>query len=193
MKITWIRHGMTTENEKQTYYGALEATLTERGKQQVKYLKQKEYNNCKIYVSPKERCLQTARGIFEIDNFETDVRLKERNMGLWEGMNYQKIKSDHKKKCDLWDKDWISYVVPEGESAKNQYDRVKDFVKMLENKQEDAVVVAHAGTIKMALSYMLGDTIELFWKFKIEPATVVETICEEDFWYIDSITHTPVK
>ncbi|MEG0352832.1 MAG: histidine phosphatase family protein, partial [Niameybacter sp.] len=175
MQITWIRHGQTEENVKGTYYGQKEATLTPEGVRQIKLLRPLVEETLTIYISPSQRTIDTANILFgqnrqtgEKVKAVTDERLVERNMGKWEGLTYSEIEKQDPIACKAWEEDWINYTLPEGESARNQYDRVSSFIKMIEEKKEDATVVAHAGTIRMAIAYMLGENIELFWKFKID-------------------------
>lgn len=198
MHITWIRHGQTEENVKGTYYGQKEATLTLEGVRQIKALRPFVTETSTIYVSPSQRTIDTANILWGKElqagdtpqgvKFVIDERLVERNMGKWEGLTYQEIEKENPVACKAWEEDWINFTLPEGESAKDQYDRVSSLIKMLEEKKEDAIVIAHAGTIRMALAYMLGENIDLFWKFKIETGAMVKTECEDGFWYIESIT-----
>lgn len=194
MHITWIRHGQTDENVKGTYYGQKEATLTLEGVRQIKALRSLVTEVSTIYVSPSQRTIDTANLLFSKDQEASkcikpiiDTRLTERNMGKWEGLTYQEIEKQNPVACKAWEADWINFILPEGESAKDQLERVSSFIKMLEEKNEDAIVVAHAGTIRMAIAYMLGENIDLFWKFKVETGAMVKTECEEGFWYIESI------
>lgn len=197
MQITWIRHGQTEENVKGTYYGQKEATLTPDGVRQIHLLRPLVEETSAIYVSPSQRTLDTVNLLFGREHeaidannggkYSVDERLTERNMGKWEGLTYSEIEKQDPIACKAWEEDWINYTLPEGESARDQYDRVSSFIKMLEEKNEEATVVAHAGTIRMAIAYMLGENIDLFWKFKIDTGVVVKTECEDGFWYIESI------
>lgn len=192
MKVTWIRHGQTSENVKGTYYGKKEATLTLEGVRQIQELRSLVKDNVTIYVSPSRRTLDTAnlllnKAVFYKGDYTTDIRLVERNMGKWEGLTYEEIEKEDPIACKAWEEDWIHYTIPEGESAKDQFNRVSSFIEMLEEKDEEAIVVAHAGTIRMAMAYMLGKQIDLFWKFKVDTGAVVTTEYEDGFWYIESV------
>lgn len=189
MKITWIRHGQTEENVKGTYYGALETQLTEEGKkslQDVKVFLEQEGMPKRIYSSPQMRALESVECLTN-QEVQQDARLCERHMGLWEGLKYEEIKQNDPKACKAWEADWKGYVLPEGESAYEHYEKVKSFVKMLEEKNEDALVVAHSGTLRMALAYMFHENIDCFWKFKVEPGARVSTLYEEGFWYMTQL------
>ena len=185
MKIYWVRHGKTKENEKNSYYGKLDVRLTSEGVQEVKAI-QTSFNECiNVYSSPAARAIETAGLLFANVYFKADARLLERNMGVFEGLNYRQIGRKYPLERVEWDNDWQNYIIPEGESARMQYERVVSFIKELEAAGEDAVVVCHAGTIRMALCYMFGGNLDMFWKFRVHTGMVVTTNYEHEFWYLD--------
>jgi adenosylcobinamide kinase/adenosylcobinamide-phosphate guanylyltransferase len=189
MKITWIRHGETDENTKGTYYGATESTLTSKGKEQIKRLKEGLLQkgmltkNTPIYTSPLQRALQTTQ-ILTTQRPIQDLSIVERNMGIFEGLTYAEIQTRYPQEAKAWEGDWQNYPIPHGESAKHQYDRVVGFIQRLAEKGEDALVITHSGVIRMALCAMLGGEREHFWRFRVEPGQVVTTCYEEGYWYI---------
>lgn len=187
MQITWIRHGQTSENVKGSYYGQSDPALTPVGVRQIQSLKTQVIAQPIIYASPTKRALETAEILFGEQAVTIDARLLERNMGKWEGLSFGEIEKDYPEACQAWEADWIHFVMPEGESAQGQFERVGDFVEHLAKQSQDAVVIAHAGTIRMAMAYMLGQNIELFWRFQVETGGIVQTRCEDGYWYIESI------
>ncbi|MEG0580037.1 MAG: phosphoglycerate mutase family protein [Niameybacter sp.] len=91
MKIYWVRHGKTIQNEKNNYYGKLDARLTVEGIKEVKAIRT-SFNDCiNIYTSPAARAIETASLLFSNVYFKADARLLERNMGIFEGMNYREL------------------------------------------------------------------------------------------------------
>lgn len=186
MRIYWIRHGKTIENQKGTYYGVLDVPLTEEGKLSLEKYKGRWPQDMKVYSSPLSRARESA-ALLGYTNLEVDERLGERNMGIWEGLTYEQIREVTPEACTLWEKDWIYYPIPQGESARMQYERVAAFVKDLEILGQDALVVCHGGTIQMALAYMLFENIEAFWKVKVAPGGLVVTSCQDGYWYIEEI------
>lgn len=185
MKIYWIRHGKTQQNEKNNYYGKLDVRLTQEGIQEIKDI-QTSFNDCiNVYTSPAARAIETAGILFSNLYFKVDARLLERHMGIFEGMQYEDIEKKYPYECKMWNTHWQDYCIPEGESARMQYDRVVNFIKELESIGEDAIVVCHAGTIRMAICYMLGQGLEMFWKFNVHTGTVVTTCYEQDYWYLE--------
>lgn len=185
MKIYWVRHGKTQQNKKNNYYGKLDVRLTPEGVREIKEI-QTNFNDCiNVYTSPAARAIETAGILFSNVYFKADARLLERNMGIFEGMNYGEIGKKYPHECKMWDENWQDYCIPEGESARMQYERVVSFIKELEALGEDAIAVCHAGTIRMAICYMLGGNLDMFWKFNVHTGTVVATCYEHNYWYLD--------
>lgn len=186
MKIWWLRHGITTENQKGTYYGHLDVPLSEEGRRSLASYEKRWEPELKVYSSPLWRAQESAQ-LLGYEKPQIDERLAERHMGIWEGLTYQQIRAEYEQSCMAWENDWIHYVIPKGESAKMQYERVVSFIKHLENEGKDALVVCHGGTIQMALAYMLFENIEAFWKVKVAPGGLVVTTCQEGYWYIEEV------
>ncbi len=113
------------------------------------------------YVSPLKRAVQTATALAKYVDFReviADKKLKEQNFGIWEG----------KKIADVWDElrknrnqHNFSFMCPEtcppnGESFVDQCLRTRSFIEKINFTDHKAlVVIAHAGTIRAFLSYML--------------------------------------
>ena len=185
MKLFWVRHGKTEQNELNKYYGKLDARLTPQGVEEVRSILT-AFDGCSnVYTSPASRAVETAGILFKTIYFQPDARLNERHMGVFEGLSDYEIRKHYPKEREAWYSDWQNYILPEGESAQMQYERVVSFIKEMEAKNEDAVIVCHAGTIRMALCYMLGGQMEMFWKFKIDTGIVITTVYEHDYWYME--------
>ncbi|MGL4345939.1 MAG: histidine phosphatase family protein [Cellulosilyticaceae bacterium] len=187
MKVYWLRHGETIENQKGTYYGYLDAMLTKQGRLSIQKYQGFWQQPLAVYSSPRKRAIETAQ-IIGYDAPILDERLAERHMGIWEGMTYSEIKQQNPQELMDWHSQWQDYCIPEGESARMQYERVRLFVNMLEQQGEDALVVSHGGTMQMALAYMMFDQIEAFWKFKTTPGGLVVTSCDDGYWYVEEMT-----
>lgn len=185
MKVFWVRHGKTELNTGRHYYGKLDVRLSPEGVDEIKAI-ETDFDNCSnVYTSSSARAIETASLLFQNIYFKTDARLQERHMGIFEGLDYEAIKKKYPYEVKEWEVDWKEFVIPEGESARMQYERTKSFIKELEAIGEDAVVITHAGTIRMALCYMLGENLDLFWRFKVDTGIVVSTTCYDHYWYME--------
>jgi hypothetical protein len=84
MEIHFIRHGVTIHNEQSRFNGWLDEGITLR---QAKELQRVEFSVDRfdaIYCSPLKRCIETARAL-GIPEWIEEPRLKERNLGIFEG------------------------------------------------------------------------------------------------------------
>ncbi len=185
MRLYWVRHGATAESEKAQYYGRLDTPLSASGIEEVKRILV-DFGGCStVYTSPAARATQTAELLFQGRDVQVDTRLAERDMGVFEGMDDDALARKYPLWRQAWYADWEHYILPEGESARMQYARVKAFVQSCEEQGEDAVVVCHAGTIRMALAYMFGEDINMFWRFKVDTGAVVTTVYTDGYWYLE--------
>ena len=109
----------------------------------------------KLYVSPALRCRQTAQAIwpdFPTDQMHMNANLWEQDFGDWEGIPYENIPDIGERTTE----DLAYFQPPNGESFADLYERVIPVIHSLRS-ETGVVIVAHAGTIRAALSMMAGD------------------------------------
>lgn len=192
MNLYIVRHGYTNENEKGTYYGALDPKLNLKGINQCKGIRS-FLNNVKfskVYTSSKKRAKETANLITECDITLQDERLNERNFGVFEGKDYKELMRDYKDQYNNWQKDWINYSIPEGESHKDFSLRIYEFVDeilMSNSDSDNLLLVTHAGVMRVIYTYVMDKDINLFWKFASHNGDVAIIKYEYGNLFIDSI------
>ncbi|KAJ50328.1 alpha-ribazole phosphatase [Clostridium tetanomorphum] len=194
MNIYLVRHGETENNFKKVYYGKLDVELNDNGKEQIKKTKQK-LNNIKfslIYTSCMKRAIQTAEIL--VDNkdyiFIQDKRINEMDLGEFEGKGYEEIKTNYLLEWQRWSEDWKNFAPPKGESYVEFYGRVKSFIEdIIKTKDDNILIVTHGGVIKSILAYILGENLDIFWKFASKNGDVTLIKYEYGNFYIDSIVH----
>ena len=87
-----------------------------------------------------------------------------------------------------WEENWIDYKIPKGESVQEVYNRIIEFMKMLEKENyENCLVVAHGGIIRLIYCYILGGNLNNFWKFISKNGNMSIVRFQYDNWHIDSI------
>lgn len=102
----------------------------------------------KVISSPARRCLQTAAAM-DLSPDQTIEALREQDFGAWDGRNYQ----------DLPDLGTMTlpqlsaHRPPEGESFQDMAARV---TRELAALTQDTLVIGHAGTVRAALSLVVG-------------------------------------
>ncbi|GFN34831.1 histidine phosphatase family protein [Tepidimicrobium xylanilyticum] len=189
MDIILVRHGQTQDNVK-GIFSTKETILTDEGKEQIRRTKTfvDTLSFDKVYVSPLYRAIQTME-ILGLDG-KREERIKEVDFGLFEGNTYEQIKDKFPEEAKIWDEDYINFVTPRGESIKMAYERVTSFLEEILNKGEDALLVCHAGVIRIALSWVF-DNLDYYFKFRVENGSVnVISIDESGFKYIEKANYT---
>ncbi len=171
MKLYIVRHGESKANIQNIIYcGTSEFSLSEKGKSQAEKLGQflKDSSVDTIYSSPQGRALNTAKIIAKTIPYTkriyTNSRLKEVNFGVFEGMTADQVKQNFADIYETRKKDKYNYILPEGESYKQAYERVSSFLKELidqnMHKDETILIVSHGTLIKLMLLFLSKRTLE---------------------------------
>ncbi len=160
MKITAVRHGETIENATGIVQGQSYGTLSETGRDQTRQLGQKlkDHKFDIIYTSDLERCMQTMSAIAKYHSettVVTDERLRERKLEPAEGKLFSELGWGKEEVNDL-DLKTIG-----GESWREVYARVEDFMNELKERPENSVlIVTHGGPLRMIESILTGVPLE---------------------------------
>lgn len=174
MRLYLARHGQTEMNKKKLYYGTLDVSIDESGVKQCLQLSQKlaAVSFDHVITSSLKRSVESARIILKESNVKTTVynELSEIDFGLWEGLHYTEVQNRYPKEWMLWSEDWMNFQVPDGESFRMFYSRVKACFEQIlqQNKDETVLIVAHAGTLKIIATLLLGLRPEDYWCFSFE-------------------------
>lgn len=102
-----------------------------------------------LWSSPLRRCLDLARLLHPEPL--VDERLAEMDFGHWEGQPWDAIP---RGELDAWAADVAGYAPPGGESPRAVLARVQAFMANL--AVEEAVLVTHAGVIRLLLAEQQG-------------------------------------
>ncbi|WP_312520351.1 histidine phosphatase family protein [Massilia sp.] len=109
-----------------------------------------------VYSSPLARCASLARRLANQPLF--DARLAEMNFGAWEMRHWDTIPRDE---VDAWSADLLHYRPGGGENVMDVAIRVAAFNNELAHSgHERALVICHAGTIRLLSSLHAGGTLE---------------------------------
>lgn len=105
----------------------------------------------KVWCSPLTRCVRLASHCGYPDAVRED-RVKELNFGEWEMKSWEDLSSD--PRSEAWFADWINIRTPNGESLKDQYDRVSSFLdEIRKSGMQDVCIFAHGGVLTCARVY----------------------------------------
>jgi alpha-ribazole phosphatase len=174
VELYLVRHGETPSNCQRVYCGWLDVELTDQG------IRQAEESAEKLRKVPLDFILTSGlyrtRKTAEIINshhhveIRCDDRFREMNFGRWEGLSYEEIRNQFPHELESWEKGWVDYPVPEGESLRQMYDRVAEAIDQLgtDYPQGKILLVSHGGCIRGILSHLIGGGIEDYWKYKVD-------------------------
>ncbi|MYM42084.1 histidine phosphatase family protein [Duganella qianjiadongensis] len=102
-----------------------------------------------LYTSPLQRCAQLAQELAErlaLAQPVADARLAEIHFGLWELQRWDDIS---RAEIDAWAADLVHYRPGGGESVLHMAQRVHSFYHEWYARKQEAIVICHAGTIRL--------------------------------------------
>ncbi len=165
-----IRHGETEWNTEKRLQGRLDSNLTAKGETDAQLLGErlKEIDFQRIISSPSNRTIKTARlvrGERKV-SIETDERLMEIDLGEWQGLKEDEIKSRYPEKAEAFWHIPSSYESVDGESFFDVKKRVAAFLEDLDKTKPtgNVLVVTHGIVIKALYLLCRNESVENLWK-----------------------------
>ena len=191
-EIILIRHGETEWNSQQRMQGHSNSDLSSVGQAQIQALGQwmKNVPFDHIYSSDSLRAKQTAEAITQFSGHELkiDLRLREKNLGVFEGLTSEEARERHPEVFRLFKTAGSKYVIDEGESTQQLQDRALEIVNEIRIKhpEERVLLVTHGGFIRVVMKHSLGLSLETPTRFLIRN-TGVFRLEWEDKWLVSQM------
>ena len=188
-EIIFIRHGETEWNSQQRMQGHSNSDLSSVGQAQIQALGQwmKNVPFDLIYSSDSLRAKQTAEAITQFSGHELqfDQRLREKNLGVFEGLTSEEARERHPEVFRLFKTAGSKYVIDEGESTQQLQDRALEIVNEIRIKhpEERVLLVTHGGFIRVVMKHSLGLSLETPTRFLIRNTGVFRLVWE-DKWLV---------
>ncbi|MCC8042650.1 MAG: histidine phosphatase family protein [Oscillospiraceae bacterium] len=156
-RISILRHGRTSANEKSVYIGKTDLPLSDSGRKELEEKRKKyEYPNVqKVYSSPLCRAYQSAEILFPNREIALVDSLSEMDFGIFEGLSVdQCVELDTYKK---WLKGGLDNPPPNGESVREMVIRCGTalntvIMDMMREEVTHAGVITHSGIIMNMMS-----------------------------------------
>ncbi len=195
-EIWLIRHGETEWNVQQRFQGHSDSPLTPTGVLQAEAvaerMRHEEFDQ--FYCSDLKRTQDTAQAVVRTTgkSFQTDPRIREKNLGVFEGMTVPEIKEQYLDLYIDFKTQGARFVVPEGESTQQLQDRAMACLEALHEQHpgERIVCVTHGGTIRAILKHTLGLSLDSPTRFTINNTSVHQLIRKGDFWVVQRMCDT---
>jgi probable phosphoglycerate mutase len=157
--VLW-RHGETDHNAAGRWQGHLDSALTSTGWNQARFAVPAlaRFDPEIVVASDLRRAADTATVFAEASGvpMRIDKRLRETNLGLWQGLNFAEVEAKWPGMTAAWQADATLHP-PEGESRVEVAARATELVTELnEEFTETALLCAHGGLITGLVAGLLG-------------------------------------
>ena len=182
-RLLMARHGNTTGNSAERFWGQTDVELSAEGTWQAERLADRLAGEkiASIYSSQLCRASATAEIIASHHQLPviTCPELIEINFGKVEGFSFNEISERYPELVRDWPTRDPSFRFPEGESISDLDRRVVKFLSRLEkHTAEDTIlVVAHAGVLRLLICHLLPIDIRHWRQLRTDLASlsIVET------------------
>ena len=176
-RLLLVRHGKT-EGEAGRYYGHIDIGLSQEGVKQAEMLRERlaSENFNFIYSSDLKRALGTAEIIAAAHKLEVIPRpdLRELDFGELGGMTFEEMKECYQGAVRFLSGQDTDVSAPDGESLRQMSTRIKRFVAEVRKQSPERIllIVAHGGSLKVLLCFLLRVSLKHWWQFRLDPASL---------------------
>ena len=191
-----IRHGETLWNTQLRMQGSLDSDLTPKGETQIKALGEwmKEVPFDYLYCSDTPRAHKTAEAIrkFTGHNLNFDKRLREKNLGVFEGLTSEEARERYPENFQQFKTAGASYVIDQGESTQQLLKRALDAIEEIRDRhpQKVAVAVTHGGVVRVLMKHVLGIPLDAPTQFLIGNTGIFRLVWR-DKWIVAEMGAVP--
>ena len=188
-ELILIRHGETEWNSQLRMQGHSNSNLSAVGQAQIRALGQwmKNVPFDHIYSSDSLRALQTAEAIIKFSGhtLQFDQRLREKNLGIFEGLTTEEARERHPEVFRLFKTAGSQYVIDEGESTQQLLDRALEAIEVIRHRhhQKRVLLVTHGGVVRVLMKRTLGLGIDAPTRFLIQNTGLFRLVWE-DKWMV---------
>ena len=177
-KLLLVRHGDTTLNSAERYWGQTDVELSAVGLEQAERLRDRIATERidAVYSSDLRRASVTAETITSRHQLELIIcpELREINFGKFEGLTFAEIGQRYPEMVKLWT-DWnLQIKFPGGESVEELDVRVSKFLKRLKKHtpEQTILIVAHSASLRLLICHLLGIELEHWRQLRLELASL---------------------
>ena len=159
-----VRHGQTQMNSAHALQGRSNLPMNEHGVEQAntvaRQLRERGISFARVYASPLQRAVHTARIIAPEAEPVLDDRLLEMDYGPYEGTDLTSIPPELQEFC----RDFAHNPAPEGmEQRSSVVERAGSFVEDIRALPGDILVSTHAIAMKGILEYLTPGSNGSYW------------------------------
>ena len=110
-----------------------------------------------------------------------------------EGKDFKEIQKNYPDEFNKMIEQGYKYTYPNGESLIDCYERVSKGIEFILNETPEdntILICSHAGTIRNILTYLISNTFEYHWNFKIDNGSVTILEVQDGFTVITAMNNT---
>lgn len=178
--LVLVRHAVAEGDGR--FQGQCDVSLTAQGRRQLRALvpKLSQYPVRVAYASDLLRAHATAAVAARKLGIKLEVRagLREMDFGRWQGLSWKQIAKRWPRLARLWIERFPRQAIPGAELFDDFKKRVETELRsiVVANRGRWALVVTHAGVIRVALGSALGMPYQNVFRVALEPCaiTVIE-------------------
>lgn len=169
LNIYLVRHGQTEWNIERRFQGWLDSPLTTNGIECALALKEKiaPIKFDRFITSPSDRAVRTLELILPdyASHFEQDERLREINLGPWQGMTHEAIEELYPEQLKFFYMNPESFNLQHAETYHDIYERINRFIVeiadaySLDRENTNILVVTHG--IALMIFQLIFDGLTL--------------------------------
>ena len=191
-ELVIIRHGETEWNTQHRMQGHSNSNLTKLGNLQIKalgdWMKKTTFSH--VYSSDSPRARETAEAITVHSGhfLNIDKRLRERNLGIFEGLTSEEAMQKHPEIYRLFKTAGAEYVIENGESIHQLLERAFQFIEeiRINHPFQRVLLITHAGVVRVLIKNILGISLESSTLFKIKNTGLFRLVWE-DKWVVSQL------
>ena len=159
-RLLLVRHATSEGNGR--FQGQRDVSLTTAGRKELPFLVEKcsQHPVRAVYSSDLRRARQTAAAPAQNFGLEVEVRpgLREMHFGRWQGLSWKQVTGRFPRLARLWTKRFPYQTIPGAEPFREFKKRIGLEVREIvaANRGRCALIVTHAGVIRVVLARVLG-------------------------------------
>jgi probable phosphoglycerate mutase len=195
--ILLIRHAQTEWNLHRRFQGHGDSPITPEGYEQLRCLRSRLAQDTfdAVFASDLPRTMRTAEFLpVAKDALQPEPRLRERGVGILEGLNLQEILRHHPRDYAAFKQGDKEHAPPQGESLQQAFDRAWEFCEAVIQQRagQRIAAVSHAGLIRLLTKHILGIALDGPSSYHIPNTslTQLEYSAEERRWTISTLADT---
>ncbi|MFC4454619.1 histidine phosphatase family protein [Deinococcus sonorensis] len=191
MRLTLVRHGITTWNREGRWQGHTDTPLSPEGEAQARRLavRLRHAHFDQVWSSDLQRAQQTAQLALPGRTPQLDPRLREVHFGQYDGHTYAENRVH--PEFEQWQQDSWTQAPPGGESLRAVGERARAWAEQLTDGQE-VVAFTHGGTVRALTSLLLAwptaaqPGAALPFPLRLLHASITRLVREEGRWALET-------